>query len=71
MARTVSRVSKHDAQPTPDEACGVDPIDFLRAALKISPEDAARVREDAAHNAAPGAAPNADKDAGGDAESNR
>lgn len=26
----------------------VDPIEFLRAALKISPEDAKQVREDAA-----------------------
>lgn len=31
-----------------NESSGVDPEEFLRALLKISPEDAAEVREEAA-----------------------
>ncbi len=34
-----------------DERTDLDPEDFLRAMLKISPEDAAQAREDAARAA--------------------
>ena len=44
-----------DRQRDPDEEVtpgDVDPEDFLRALLQITPEDAAKVREDAARLAA-------------------
>jgi hypothetical protein len=42
-----------DRQPDQEVSPGdVDPEDFLRALLRISPEDAAKVREDAARLAA-------------------
>jgi len=38
----------HPQDPTLDDAQGVDPVEMLRAMLKISSEDATAVREDAA-----------------------
>jgi hypothetical protein len=40
------------ASPTPDAPeVNVDPVDFLGALLKVSPEDAAKVREIASEKA--------------------
>jgi hypothetical protein len=47
MTREEPTPGKGDEPGLPD-AHGVDPMDFLRAMLAISPEDAASAREDAA-----------------------
>lgn len=49
-----------DYKRVPDSGGGeaaVDPVDLLRAMLKISPEDAASAREDAAEAMKPGERP--------------
>jgi len=47
-ARLVTHPQDRPFDPTLDDAQGVDPVEMLRAMLKISSEDAAAVREDAA-----------------------
>lgn len=40
--------AKRKPDPTEADLAGHDPVEVLRRALAISPEDAAKVREDAA-----------------------
>ena len=47
-SQPAGRDEQRRAEPPVPDTPGVDPMDFLRALLSISPEDAAAAREDAA-----------------------